>query len=88
MITLLSAKQPNMPEFLKPAFKLKVGQISDPIDSAFGYLIFRRSLGEAVTASHILISYEGSLRSTKKRSRQAAKKLVEKILNDIKNKNA
>jgi len=83
-LPLLSAKQPNMPEFLKPAFKLKVGQISDPIDSAFGYLIFRRILVEAVTASHILISYEGSLRSTKKRSRQAAKKLVEKILNDIK----
>ena len=83
-LPLLSSKQPNMPEFLKPAFKLKVGQISDPIDSAFGYLIFRRIRIEAVTASHILISYEGALRSTKKRSRQAAKKLAEKILKDIK----
>ncbi len=83
-IPLLSSKQPNMPEFLKLAFKLKVGQISDPVDSAFGYLIFRRILLEAVTASHILISYEGALRSTKKRSRETARKLVEKILKDIK----
>ena len=83
-LPLLSSKQPNMPKFLKPAFNLKVGQISDPIDSEFGYLIFKRIQLEAVTASHILISYEGSLRSTKKRSRQTAKKLVEKILIDLK----
>jgi len=83
-LPLLSSKQPNMPEFLKLPFKLKVGQISDPIDSAFGYLIFRRISLEAVNASHILISYEGALRSKKKRSREAAKKLVKKILKDIK----
>ena len=83
-LPLLSAKEPNLPAFLKPAFTLKVGQISDPVDSAFGYLIFRRVSFEAVTASHILITYEGALRATKKRDRKEAKKLAEKILKDLK----
>ena len=84
-LPLLSSKDPNLPEFLKTAFKLKVGQISDPIDSVFGYLIFRRVNTEVVTASHILITYEGALRSSEKRQKRDAKKLAEKILNDIRN---
>jgi cyclophilin family peptidyl-prolyl cis-trans isomerase len=84
-LPLLSSKQPNLSDFLKPAFKLKVGQISDPVDSAFGYLIFRRVASEAVTASHILITFEGALRANKKRNRKEAKKLAEKILKDLKN---
>ena len=83
-LPLLSSKEPNLPAFLKSAFKLKVGQISDPVDSAFGYLIFRRVSFEAVTASHILITYEGALRATKKRDRKDAKKLAEKILKELK----
>ena len=82
-LPLISSKQNNMPEFLKTGFKLKVGQISDPVDSAFGYLIFRRVEFEVVTASHILITFDGALRSTKKRSRKEAKKLVENILKDL-----
>ena len=84
-LPLLSSKEPNLPEFIKPAFKLKIGQISDPIDSIFGYLIFRRVNIEVVTASHILITYEGALRSSEKRQKKEAKKLAEKILNDIRN---
>ena len=61
-----------------------VGQISDPVDSPFGYLIFRRVLVEIVTASHILITYEGALRATKKRDRKEARILVEQILKDLK----
>ena len=84
-LPLLSSKEPNLPGFLKPAFKLKVGQISDPVDSAFGYLIFRRVSFEAVTASHILITYEGALRATKKRDQKEAKKIAEKILKELRN---
>jgi len=83
-LPLLSSKDKNLPSFLKPALNLKVGQISDPVDSAFGYLIFRRVSFEAVTASHILITYEGALRATKKRDRKEAKILAEKILKDLK----
>ena len=83
-LPLLSSKEPNLPGFLKPAFNLKVGQISDPVDSVFGYLIFRRVSFEAVNASHILITYDGALRATKKRGQKEAKKLAEKILKDLK----
>ena len=84
-LPLLSSKQTNMPEFLRTAFKLKVGQISDPIESVFGYLIFKRVAFDAVTASHILVTFEGAFRSTKTRSRQEANELIEKILNELKN---
>ena len=82
-IPLLSSKQSNLPDFLKSVFKLKVGQISDPVDSTFGYLIFKRISVEAVTASHILISYEGAIRATKNRNKKEAEKLAEKILHDL-----
>ena len=67
-----------------PSFKLKVGQISDPVDSVFGFLVFRRFAVEAVTASHILISYKGSQSVAKNRNKKDAKNLAKKILNDIK----
>ena len=82
-LPLLSAKN-NLSDFLKPALKLKVGQISDPVDSPYGFLIFNRVNVDAVTASHILISYKGALRSEKDRDRRDARKLAEKILKELK----
>ena len=82
-LPLLSAKN-NLSDFLQPALKLKVGQISDPVDSPYGFLIFNRVNVNAVTASHILISYKGALRSEKDRDRRNARKLAEKILKELK----
>ena len=82
-LPLLSAKN-NLSDFLQPALKLKVGQISDPVDSPYGFLIFNRVNVDAVTASHILISYKGALRSEKDRDRRDARKLAEKILKELK----
>ncbi len=82
-LPLLSAKN-NLSDFLKPALKLKVGQISDPVDSPYGFLIFNRVNVDAVTASHILISYKGALRSETNRDRREARKLAEKILKELK----
>ena len=82
-LPLLSAKN-NLSDFLQPALKLKVGQISDPVDSPYGFLIFNRVNVDAVTASHILISYKGALRSEKNRDRRDARKLAEKILKELK----
>ena len=83
-LPLISAKQPNFPEFLKPSLKLKEGQISDPVDSPFGYLIFRRVSMEVVTASHILITHEDAQRATNNRNRKEARKLAEQILKELK----
>ena len=82
-LPLLSAKN-NLSDFLKPALKLKVGQISDPVDSPYGFLIFNRVNVDAVTASHILISYKGALRSETNRDRREARKLADKILKELK----
>ena len=82
-LPLLSAKN-NLSDFLQPALKLKVGQISDPVDSPYGFLIFNRVNVDAVTASHILISYKGALRSETNRDRRDARKLGEKILKELK----
>ncbi len=67
-LPLLSSKN-NLPDYLQPALNLKEGQVSDPVDSPFGYLIFSRVSVDAVNASHILISYKGAMRSEKKRDR-------------------
>ena len=82
-LPLLSAKN-NLSDFLKPALKLKVGQISDPVDSPYGFLIFNRVNVDAVAASHILISYKGALRSETNRDRREARKLADKILKELK----
>jgi len=83
-LPLISAKQSSFPEFLKPSLKLKEGQISDPVDSPFGYLIFRGVSLEVVSASHILITHKDAQRSSSKRDRKEARKLAEQILKDLK----
>ena len=82
-LPLLSVKN-NLSEFLRPAMQLKVGQVSDPVDSPYGFLIFNRIKVDAIRASHILISYKGSLRSETNRDRKDARKLAEKILKELK----
>ena len=82
-LPLLSVKN-NLSEFLLPAMQLKVGQVSNPIDSPYGYLIFNRIEVETIRASHILISYKGALRSETNRDRRDARKLAEKILKELK----
>lgn len=76
-------KAENLPEFLKPALHLKEGQVSDPIDSPIGFLIFKRVPLEFVTASHILISYKGAVRSQDTRSKEEAQKLAQEVLKQL-----
>ena len=82
-LPLLSVKN-NLSEFLQPAMQLKVGQVSDPVDSPYGFLIFNRITVDAIRASHILISYKDALRSETNRDRRDARKLAEKILKEVK----
>ncbi len=75
-IPMLRADTPNLMPFLKAGLSLKEGQISDPVDSPFGFIIFHRVPLDVITASHILISFKGASRSEQNRSRDEAKKLA------------
>jgi cyclophilin family peptidyl-prolyl cis-trans isomerase len=44
-LPILQQADPQLPPFLKTAFNLKIGQISDPIDSPMGYLVLHRKEG-------------------------------------------
>ena len=71
------------PPFLQPALKLKEGQVSDPVDSPSGYLIFHRVKLEKVTASHILLSFKGAMRSTQNRSRGEALEMAKLLIKNL-----
>ena len=71
------------PPFFQSALRLKEGQISDPVDSPFGYLIFHRVKLEKVTASHILLSFKGAMRSTQNRSRGEALEMAKLLVADL-----
>ncbi|MDP7629366.1 MAG: peptidylprolyl isomerase [SAR324 cluster bacterium] len=73
-------KRKGAPPFFQSALRLKEGQISDPVDSPFGYLIFHRVKLEKVTASHILLSFKGALRSTQNRSRGEALEMAKLLV--------
>lgn len=80
-VPMLSRK--GAPPFLQPALRLKVGQVSDPVDSPFGYLIFHRVTLEKVTASHILLSFRGAMRSTQNRSKGEAREMAKLLIADL-----
>ena len=77
--SILKLKDPNLPPFFKTAFRLKEGQVSDPHDSPFGYLGFKRAPLEFITARHILIQFQGASRASKKRSRDEARGIAEEL---------
>ena len=74
---------PEIPHFLRMALGLKVGQVSDPIDSPFGYLIMKRVELRFVEARHILISFQGATRSQQTRSKETAREIAESLLRQL-----
>ena len=82
-IPMIEQANPQLPPFLKPAFSLLEGQVSDPIETPLGFLIFKRVSLEVITASHVLISYQGALRSEQNRSKDEAMQLAQKLLGEI-----
>ncbi|MBF0240408.1 MAG: peptidylprolyl isomerase, partial [SAR324 cluster bacterium] len=81
-VPVLKKSDPQLPAFLHTAFRLKEGQVSDPIDSPMGYLLFKRIPLEYANASHILISYQGAVGSKQKRTKDEAMERARQVLKD------
>jgi len=71
-----------VPEFSQACSTLAVGQISDPVETAFGYHVIRRNNIEKVSARHILVMHTGSERvpPTITRTREEALAWAEEAL--------
>ena len=65
---------------MMPCFLLKPGQVTDPIDTPKGYIVFKRVELELIEVRHILISYQGAHGSTQTRNQEEARELAEQIL--------
>lgn len=53
-----------VPEFDKAVSAMKIGQISEPVETSFGYHVIRRdTLPEMRAGAHILIAYKGAMRA-------------------------
>jgi cyclophilin family peptidyl-prolyl cis-trans isomerase len=76
----LLIKGGDHPENLGPVFRLKEDQVSDPIHTPKGYMIFKRVRLDLIKVRHILIAYQGAEGSTQSRTKQEARDLAETIL--------
>ena len=72
-------KGKNVPGGIEPVFRLKEGQVSDPLLSDKGYMVFERIKLELVTVRHILIAYQGAAGSKQTRTKEEARRMAEEI---------
>lgn len=70
-----------VPEFDSVAFSMEPGTVSDVFETGYGYHIVYRE--PTVSASHILIAYEGAERSQATRTREEALELIETLMDSI-----
>jgi hypothetical protein len=66
-------------ETMLPCFRLKPGQVTDPIETPRGFMVFKRVELELIEVRHILIAYQGALGSTQTRTEEEAKDLAQRI---------
>lgn len=75
-----------IPVFSAATAKLKIGEVSDPVESQFGYhVILRKALPRKISARHILVQYEGSTRAKEsiKRTKEEAKARLEECIGKL-----
>lgn len=78
---------PQIPKFYLPVFKLKKGQVSDPVVTEQGVVVFKcNKVSMFYGARHLLFSYKGTRIPNMTRTKEEAKKLAETILAKIKDK--
>jgi len=87
-----NARTSHMPPiFSTTVMKLKVGQVSDPVETPHGFHIFKRMPPPPEYAgSHILVAYKGAMRAGPKvkRSKAEAKALATKLAKEAQNEPA
>jgi cyclophilin family peptidyl-prolyl cis-trans isomerase len=72
-------KGKNVPAGIEPVFRLKEGQVSGPLLSDKGYMVFKRNKLELITVRHILIAYQGAAGSRQIRTKKEAQRMAEEI---------
>jgi len=73
--------QQLVPEFARAALALEEGQVSEPVQTVFGFHLIQRQKIEKVGARHILIMHQESLRKppTVTRTKEEARELVQSL---------
>ncbi|MFO8073579.1 MAG: peptidylprolyl isomerase [Polyangia bacterium] len=70
-----------VPEFSRALLEMGVGEISEPVETPFGFHIIKRQQVLEAHARHILVMHEGSKRrpSSVTRSKKEARELIEQL---------
>jgi peptidyl-prolyl cis-trans isomerase SurA len=78
------------PEFMQTAMALQIGEISEVVESAYGFHIIQRRDTRTMTAQHILIRYAGahSCPDSITRTRDEALQLMERLVAMLKHPDA
>ncbi|MCP4676002.1 MAG: hypothetical protein GY854_10950 [Deltaproteobacteria bacterium] len=78
------------PVFSKATMALEIGQISEPVETQFGYHIIKRQKVEEILTKHILVMHNESKKKPPaiKRTKEEAKKLIDEIAEKLKKPDA
>ena len=79
------AKVPGL-EFEQAVAKIKIGDVTGPVETKWGFHVIRRNKIDRVGASHILIAYKGGQRAKPSvtRTKEEALKLAEQAYAEVK----
>ncbi|HSR70007.1 MAG TPA: peptidylprolyl isomerase [Acidobacteriota bacterium] len=80
---VLTKNDPAPPEILQAVTGLEVGQVAGPLEMPFGYAFVRRTRLEQRAGAHILIAYQGAMRSQATRSKEEALQKANDILAQV-----
>jgi cyclophilin family peptidyl-prolyl cis-trans isomerase len=84
LVPIVTSGNTRLPPFLRAALNLKEGQVSDPIETEFGWLVLHRIAPQTATISHILVSFAGARNAVSDRGKDEARKRAEAALQAIK----
>ncbi|MEE8554593.1 MAG: peptidylprolyl isomerase [bacterium] len=83
LLPIVDASNERLPDFIRSALTLGEGQVSDPVESPFGYVVFRRIPAQAINVSHILVTWQGARDARVSRNKEEAHQVLESIQKEI-----